>query len=267
MILFGSYASGFAPRDGQPLYPELLRGCVGAWAPCLGPSGLTLRDWSGYSNHGTVTNGPTWNPVNGRQSLSFDGVNDRVIIANSTPLNFGWDDKFTLSAWIRTTQSVGSYKAVLTKGDGGVVGDISFVVQSGQASIFLVKTWAAQRITVRSTTSVNDGKWRHIAATYDGSRLASGTKVYVDGVDESVTVVDNLTGDFKNSSALAFADGTNWAWYNGAIADVLIHNRCLSPSVIRLLATRPGIAYEMAPRRRASSGVAFNRRRRLLVGA
>jgi len=56
MILPGTYQNGFAPRDGEPLFPELWDGCVGAWNPGLGPSGLTLRDWSPYKNHGTLTN-------------------------------------------------------------------------------------------------------------------------------------------------------------------------------------------------------------------
>ena len=75
MILPASYSNGFAPRDGQPLYPELWRGCVGAWCPSLGPTGLTLRDWSGFGNHGTLTNmdpGTDWVLSGGRYALDFD---------------------------------------------------------------------------------------------------------------------------------------------------------------------------------------------------
>lgn len=68
MILPGRYANGFAPRDGQPLYPELWKGCVGAWNPGLGVTGLTLRDQSGFGRHGTLTNGPTWG-VSGKDQV------------------------------------------------------------------------------------------------------------------------------------------------------------------------------------------------------
>jgi hypothetical protein len=55
---------------------------------------------------------------------------------------------------------------------------------------------------------------------------------------------------------------------NGQIDDLRLYSRILSAQEIRLLASRRGIAYEMAPRRRSSVQVAaFNRRRRLLIGA
>ena len=50
-----SYANGFAPRDGPPANPNLWQGLVGLWAPSLGPTGLTLRDQSGFQNDGTLT--------------------------------------------------------------------------------------------------------------------------------------------------------------------------------------------------------------------
>jgi hypothetical protein len=70
-----SYQSGFyAPGRGVAKHPELWRGCVGAWNPGLGNTGLSLRDWSGNQNNGTLTNGPTWGVSDGRQALDFDGV-------------------------------------------------------------------------------------------------------------------------------------------------------------------------------------------------
>jgi hypothetical protein len=74
-----SYQSGFyAPGRGVAKHPELWRGCVGAWNPGLGNTGLSLRDWSGGQNNGVLTNGPTWGVSDGRQALTFDGVNDRI---------------------------------------------------------------------------------------------------------------------------------------------------------------------------------------------
>ena len=51
-----SYGVGFARNAAQSEYPELWRGLVGLWSPSLGPTGLTLYDWSGNKNRGALTN-------------------------------------------------------------------------------------------------------------------------------------------------------------------------------------------------------------------
>ncbi len=47
---------------------------------------------------------------------------------------------------------------------------------------------------VRGSTGVNDGQWHHVTATYDGSLSASGVKLYVDGVLDTMVVIDNNLG-------------------------------------------------------------------------
>ena len=70
----------FATHDDSA-YPELWDGCVGAWAPCLGPTGLRLHDMGGRANWGTLTNmdaATDWVVDGGRYALDFDGTNDFV---------------------------------------------------------------------------------------------------------------------------------------------------------------------------------------------
>jgi hypothetical protein len=81
IYLPGSYQQGFAPRDFEPRFPELWRGCVFASAPLLGPTGGVVREWSGLQNHGTLTNMSTnddWVVKQGLAALDFDGANDYV---------------------------------------------------------------------------------------------------------------------------------------------------------------------------------------------
>jgi hypothetical protein len=96
-----SYQSGFyAPGRGVAKHPELWDGCVGAWNPGLGNTGLSLRDWSGSQNNGTLTNGPTWGVSEGRQALTFDGVNDFVDFSNvGSPIIPATAD-FSISMWV-----------------------------------------------------------------------------------------------------------------------------------------------------------------------
>lgn len=76
---FPSWAEYGTHQESE--YPELWDGCVGAWAPCLGPTRLKLYDLSGNSRHGTLKNmaqASDWPKSFGQHCLDFDGTNDYV---------------------------------------------------------------------------------------------------------------------------------------------------------------------------------------------
>lgn len=267
MILPASYSNGFAPRDGQPLYPELWRGCVGAWAPCLGPTGVTLRDWSGFGNHGTLTNmdaAGDWVPSQGRYTLDFDGTDDVVAVGNAPSLQFNFTDRFSFSAWIKTTATT-----------GGIIGKRSttgwyFTIDGANIISLVLQGTGVTAIIVNSVASgVSDGNWHHVAATYRGNSSASGISMFVDGRQVSTTTVLNtVAGTCINTDAVAIGGvSTTTFRFTGQIDDCRAYSGVLQSSQIRLLSLRRGIAYELAPRRRSRVAVQFNRRRRLLLGA
>lgn len=261
MILPASYSNGFAPRDGQPLYPELWRGCVGAWNPGLGPTGLRLYDWSPYRNHGTLTNmdGNDWVASQGRYALDFDGSND--VVAASIPLVP--NNLCTQSYWFRRTAT-----STLT-------GFVGFGVNSSSNSRFVLQPWSdgVVYITVADTTTEfnwgqfnsNDTLWHHLAAVFDGTKTTNASRlvVFFDGKPISLTYSGTIPATFGSPTLLrmgqTFAAANNFG--SGMIDGYLIHNRALSPNEIRLLATRPGIAYEMAPRRWSAAMIEAYRRR------
>jgi len=260
VILPASYQNGFAPRDGQPLYPSLWKGCVGAWNPGLGPSGLVLRDNSGFGNHGTLTNGPTWAASQGKYAMSFDGVNDYV---QSTALPFINQNPKTLGAWVRVDGGSGTNRYILSDDADSSFG-LGSTLRVNSANVF--RGWGQDaNYVVDSTTSPVLGQWYHVALTYSG---ASGqNKMFVNGILENTVAV----GGESSRSALPLQIGrwpvSSLLYFNGLIDDVRIYNRALSPQEIRTLSTRRGIAYEMAPRRRSQAQVTTNRLRRALIGS
>jgi len=275
MILPASYANGFAPRDGQPLYPSLWRGCVGAWNPGLGPSGLTLRDWSGFGDHGTLTNmdaGSDWIVNSGRYALDFDGTNDHTVHSTSIKLS----GAFTVSWWenITTANLFNTICAFRTSASSAfiVYRNTNFLYQY---LAFRDSTSVATngfRATGASNPSTVVGTWRHFAITGQNVSGASSTgfSVYENGVSLAVTDCATFAaGTFVNSWA---RDGLG-TFSATKFDDMLIHSRALSAAEIRLLASRRGIAYELAPRRRSSVAVAgggfkaaWIPRRSLIVG-
>jgi len=253
MILPASYQNGFAPRDGQPLYPSLGKGCVGAWNPGLGPTGLTLRDNSGFGNHGTLTNGPTFAASQGRYAMNFDGTN-RIICGNPERLNPSAGAPWSICCWVFRNTNTSSYEVCLSKRESSSNTDASYVLVfnntniSGTNKTFVFYSGGGATF---STTSVALTTWTHLACV----STASLTTYYMNGVTAGTSVsVVSTAGSSANFTIGANAGGTEAL--SGKVDDARVYNRALSPQEIRTLATRRGIAYEMAPRRRSSSSVA-----------
>ena len=266
MILPASYANGFAPRDDRPLYPSLWQGCVGAWAPCLGPTGLTLRDSSGFGNHGTLTNmdaASDWVPSNGRYALDFDGTNDYVYIRRSgSNIYSELVGNKTVCGWVRTSSPGASYRTVFSKDN-----TFSLTIKSG---VFITYDWAVS--TDRSSgVTVSDGLWHHLSVNVVAG-VTNGSTLYVDGREVAkityLSQAGNATNDVTICAALDSTNANVVQYINAAVDDLRLYKRCLTANETRLLASCRGIAYELAPRRRSSSAIAaFNRRRRLICGA
>ena len=257
MLLPASYANGFAPRDGRPLYPELWRGCVGAWNPGLGVSGLTLRDQSGFQNNGTLTGGPTWAASGGKYSLSFDGSNDFVAV-NLPKRCAGSQAAISMCCWVNLNAG---YHKVFDTGDhdpsvgGGIIWYAATQSLGGGSQIAIAGTYPTY-----GGPYITANRWRHIAFTYSALQI----RFFLSGLPVGSFVVardPNFSGSIWKIGGSGGAETTN-----GLIGEFTSFTRVLSDSEIRLLATRRGIAYEMAPRRRSSSAVTTNRRRRIIIG-
>jgi hypothetical protein len=109
-------------------------------------------------------------------------------------------------------------------------------------------------------TGITANVWTHLAITV----TTSATVGFVNGsqrntVAAAAGIVDNLS---FGSKYLTFG-----SFFPGLFDDIMLFSRVRSPQEIRMLSLRRGIAYGLAPRRRSSLAVQFNRRRRLLVGA
>jgi hypothetical protein len=273
MILPGSYANGFAPRDAQPLYPELWRGCIGAWAPCLGPTGVTLRDCSQYAFHGTLTNmdaGSDFVPDNGRYALEFDGTNDHVVTAASSPVSNAPVFQASWWMWFPTAGAWGTglRNAFMANNANIAFRGAVFTFTNTTVNMNWQQTGLSSATGRDITANVKVG-WNHFAG-------GAANGVYTWYVNGALVASQSYSGTLTLPTARPLeigGDVTNARYFGGAnsrpnkLNDLRFYNRQLSPNEVQLLASRLGISYEMAFRRRASFVAGFNRRRRLLVGA
>lgn len=255
MILPGSYQSGFAPRDGRPLYPELWESCVFAAAPCLGPTGLTLRDWSPTKNHGTITSSTAalaWQPSQGRYSVSNDGADDYIQLSFAPCMT---NDLWSYSGWFYFRTLAGSVSDPCLLNSGGTY---LAVGASNQLQFFSGGAWRSF-----SGGSVTTGVWVHLAWI---RRTISSCNAYINGINIGLLAFN--PGDLVSSTQLLSRVDAPSLGLDGLADGLMIHRRPLVENKITTLASRRGIANEMAPRRRSSVQVVTgNRRRRLLIGA
>jgi hypothetical protein len=147
-------------------------------------SGQTVRDWSGRGTNGYLgsspaadANDPAW--IRGvflGSALRFGG-DDFVTIPPSAALE---PSRLTVAAWVRAAASPGPFRYVMSKGSveclassyglyTGANGGLAFYIASGPEQTFA---------TPEAPASVWDGKWHHVAGTFDGSKV----RLFVDGV-------------------------------------------------------------------------------------
>jgi hypothetical protein len=184
------------------------------------------------------------------QSAVFDGK--RFVDAGNVG-NFGFYDKFSLGAWILPRGDQGGI--VLSRmTDTARAEGYSLVHSNGKLQVNLVKRWLDDALRVETAERLTPDCWHHVMATYDGSRVAAGIKVYVDGKLMQLKVaLDDLNQSFQTSEPLRIgADGGPENRFRGLIADVRVHNDVLSPDELAILATNDSITHitDITPNRR-----------------
>ena len=189
-------------------------------------SGATVSDRSGNGNAGSIFQA-VWNTT-GRTggSLTFDGANDYVSIADSASLDL--TTGMTVEAWVYQTKTSG-WNTVLLKENGG---DLAYGVYSrntaNRPSAWIRGAGQTTSTSAAGTTALTRNAWRHLAATFDGTTL----RFYVDGVQVG-------SQPFSGSIAVSTGPlklGGNAVWgeyFGGRIDDVRIYNRALTVQQIQ----------------------------------
>lgn len=270
--------SRFATHENSA-YPQLWRGCVGAWCPSLGPSGSRLHDYSRRMNWGTILNttlATFWDIYSGQYALNFDGFND-VVDCGTAPIFAGGAVSF--SFWMRTTSAsllVPIAKAV----NLAAANRWYFAINQGSSGSidFVTLGTAGTTGSVTAAGSYNNGNWQHAGLTYVGGALelfgngvSVGTGTTTDGLIN--TNASLLFGQYNDASGGPGAGGGNW-WL-GQLDDIRIYSRRLDWQEFRLLSRRRGIAFTPRARRlgapeQAAGGATpwlYARRRSQIIGS
>ena len=197
----------------------------------------------------------------GHQALTFDGVNDYISVPNAG--EFASGESFTASAWIKVTALPPSASSICVKGYGtaGQTMPWWMLVVDGLGAVGLWMRNLAGSTVSTVGGDISGGGWHLVTGVYNSTTATSTT--YIDGVS-AFTVSSVAAGAYGTNTQNLEIGGTILdRWWAGSIADARIYSRALSPQEIRLLAKRPGIAYELAPRKFYSLPAASSRQYRL----
>ena len=162
--------------------------------------------------------------LNGDGCVSVSGVG-----------NFDHDDAFSVGAWVRA-ESAGC--VVSKMDDANEMRGFDITLRKGKAIVNLVHGWNRNAIRVATKSSIPTRQWQHLMMAYNGSGMAKGVTIYVDGVPQLVEMIhDSLTGTIRNFEPLRIGRRQASASLKGLVDDVRIYDRRLSDAEVSELVT------------------------------
>jgi parallel beta-helix repeat protein len=218
------------PDDGP------IEGLVSRWKFDEG-TGSTAYDSAG-DNHGTV-HGAQWITGKVGGALSFDGLNDHVLVPDNDSLDM--DGEVTAAAWVKLTGTPDRYVRIVAKG-----GERDY---QAPYTLMLDDTGRYLGVTIGDGTDWNyhvyqgqalsPCQWHCVAMTY--STVQNIIKLYIDGdlvlsESESAPLINTSTP--LGIGALKYR-GLWQTFFLGVIDDVRIYNRALSDTEIQQLCPAP----------------------------
>ena len=193
---------------------------------------------------------PRWGPASalvyttGPAPLDFDGA--KVINAGDIA-PFDISDAFTISAWVYSDSlpdgSIASRMVDNPTGKG-----YGLHLNKGHVHVNVTDIWVDDANRVESEETLTPGAWHHIVATVDGSRLATGISVNIDGKPAKLRIenatlyrpIRNNSTPFKEPFLVAGGWGPERR-FKGRIEDLRVYSRTLEPDELAALAVRASV--------------------------
>lgn len=217
--------------------PGLVPGGSGVESQAAGDDRRGIVDFRSAEERAFAKRKPTLVYHTGRvgRAMQFDGQSF-VDAGDAAPL--GFYDKFTLAAWVRLGgQRSGTIVSRMT--DEPQADGYYLVAENGKIQLNLVKRWLDDALRVQTVRALDAGRWHHVAASYDGSRVAAGVKIHIDGQPEPLDVLlDDLNQSFETREPLRIGGGGGAEGrFQGSLDEVRVYRRRLADEEVQVLAT------------------------------
>ena len=211
---------------------------VGHWLMNDDLATTAVLDTTGVNN-GTLNVNTDTISVAGKinKALDFDGTDDYLTVVHSASLQI--NGAISISLWINTSALTGSDGGLISKSDDSrkYFGMSAIKVYElgilGNVLYFQVSDGTIANNVSGSISSLINGAWHHIVATWDGTTNADGIKIYFDGV-ETYTGTATIAA-IQNKTSVLDIGGYNEYPFKGKIDDVRIYDTAISAYYVKLL--------------------------------
>ncbi len=232
MSTVGNYRGPSIVKDGLVLYLDAAT--ANSYNRYISPA--TLKDISVSGYNGTLNGGGGFNSANGG-SITFDGVDEFINLGNILDQN--GSNPFTISSWFRLN-IINQNHAIFAKEENipNYLGYMIYVRTDNRFTFALINNLSTTPIDgfiVGSTTTANANQWYNLTVSYDGSKLNTGVKIYLNSVIETNNYINGTTLVGSSSNSLNTRIGTrdsNGVPLNGRISNIQVYNRALSATEI-----------------------------------
>ncbi len=198
-------------------------------------SGVSAGDSSGSGNVGQLQNGTTWTAGKMGSGVAFDGVDDKVLIGNPSVMDFGAGQDFTISLWIKGSDTTKAQKIISKRSATPDGYQLRF--NNPASLIWRIDEPVTITDTIAPTHPLN-GSWRHLVVGRSGSQHF----FYIDGVLVK-TSTDSTSNSLQNIESLTIGgDQGSVGGFNGSVDEVRIYNRGLTSQEISDIYNDTGIA-------------------------
>ena len=154
--------------------------------------------------------------------------------------DYDYNDSFSLAAWVKSESPDGvilSRSEKFETDDENAGRGVTLALEKGRLKLKLIgrmDDW----IIVSSRDALPLNRWTHVAATYDGSRLASGVTLYTNGRKvDTLSELDYSNGGIKTKEPFRIGAGADEnAGLIGGIDEVVVYDRELTGEEASMLA-------------------------------
>ncbi len=190
-----------------PLYTESspydipTTGLVGWWRFDDG-AGTRVRDFSGNGNNGTVNGEMLWVPGKYNTAGQFNGINTSVVIGDVLDVGTGSMTvvcEFNTTSYTYDTVHGG---ALVNKKTTNNPLDVGYYIHYNQGGIKVRLSDGVGSLDMESLRrNLGDGKNHQVCVIFD--RSSGYASIYIDGMLDSQTSIETITGDVDTSTTLS----------------------------------------------------------------